>query len=192
MPKHFHLGLSEGADFLNAIEVRSGNQTLGGTLRSLSEGGTYECIVNGKTVIVKATKLQDHSGILLDLKDGRIPVIFRELDGNNVELNIEGSKLVLRIERATAWRSSSASIPPRSPALGEEALVFAPMPGRVLSIMAKLGDRVKAGTPILVLEAMKMENEIASPIEGKLESLRVSENESVKRNQPLFSVKAHN
>ncbi len=176
---------------MKAIEVRSGNQTLSGTLRSSTEEGSCECVVNGKTVIVKATKLLDHSGILLDLRDRRIPVIFREIDDNTVELNIEGSKLVLRIERATTWRSSSVSIPPRSPALGEDALVFAPMPGRVLSIMAKLGDRVKAGTPILVLEAMKMENEIASPMEGKLESLRVSENESVKRNQPLFSVKAH-
>ena len=162
-----------------------------GTIRSSSDDGTYECVIRGKTIIAKATKLPDHSGILLDLKDRRIPVIFQELSDNYVELNIEGSKLFLKITPALARREDSESVPLRTLGVAKEALVVAPMPGRVLSIMAKPGDRVKAGTPILVLEAMKMENEITSPIEGRLESLMVSGSESVKRNQPLFLVKAH-
>jgi len=55
------------------------------------------------------------------------------------------------------------------------------MPGRVTSILVKEGDAVEAGTPILILEAMKMQNEIVSPITGIVKSVQVQEGAAVKK-----------
>lgn len=49
--------------------------------------------------------------------------------------------------------------------------VCAPMPGTVLKVKAAVGDVVKKGQVLLILEAMKMENEIVSPVDGKVASL---------------------
>ncbi len=56
-----------------------------------------------------------------------------------------------------------------------EGMVYPPMPGRVISIKVKEGDPVSLGTPLLVLEAMKMQNEISSPISGKVIEIKTSE-----------------
>jgi biotin carboxyl carrier protein len=59
--------------------------------------------------------------------------------------------------------------------VSKEGMVHPPMPGRVISIKVKVGDSVKVGSPLMVLEAMKMQNEIASPREGKVVEIRTSE-----------------
>lgn len=56
-----------------------------------------------------------------------------------------------------------------------EGMIHPPMPGRVISIKVKEGDSVTVGTPLLLLEAMKMQNEISSPIDGKVVEITVSE-----------------
>jgi biotin carboxyl carrier protein len=58
-------------------------------------------------------------------------------------------------------------------------MVVAPMPGIILGIAVKEGDEVNAGDPILVLEAMKMENEIHAPRAGKIKKIHVSEGAEV-------------
>lgn len=52
------------------------------------------------------------------------------------------------------------------------------MQGVVLSLTVKVGDKVKAGDELLILEAMKMENPIVAPIEGTVESINVSKGEN--------------
>lgn len=56
-----------------------------------------------------------------------------------------------------------------------EGMIYPPMPGRVISIKVKSGDSVVVGTPLLVLEAMKMQNEISSPLDGKVVEVKTSE-----------------
>jgi biotin carboxyl carrier protein len=62
------------------------------------------------------------------------------------------------------------------------------MPGRVTSILVKEGDSVGAGAPLLILEAMKMQNEIASPIEGRVKSIRIQEGTTVKKDSVLIEI----
>jgi biotin carboxyl carrier protein len=62
----------------------------------------------------------------------------------------------------------------------------APMPGLVLKILVSPGDQVKKGTPLLVLEAMKMENNIKADAEAVVESIEVKEGQSVEKNQILI------
>ena len=64
----------------------------------------------------------------------------------------------------------------------------APMPGKVVRILLSAGDDVAAGQGVLVVEAMKMQNEIKSPKSGRVVEVRVSEGESVNANQVLVVV----
>jgi acetyl-CoA/propionyl-CoA carboxylase biotin carboxyl carrier protein len=62
------------------------------------------------------------------------------------------------------------------------------MPGTVLVVKAAVGDRVSAGAPLLVVEAMKMEHTIAAPVDGVLTELNVQAGQQVALNQPLAVV----
>src|SRR5690554_381469 len=64
--------------------------------------------------------------------------------------------------------------------------VKAPMPGLILDIKVQVGDKVKKGEPLLVLEAMKMENIIKSVSEGEVKSILVAAGNSVEKNQVLI------
>lgn len=64
----------------------------------------------------------------------------------------------------------------------------APMPGLVIAIPVKEGDSVKKGDVLVILESMKMQNELKSPCEGTVSRMRVNIGESVEQNQTLLSV----
>jgi pyruvate carboxylase subunit B len=67
-------------------------------------------------------------------------------------------------------------------------MVVAPMPGIILSIAVKEGDQVNAGDAILVLEAMKMENEIHAPRSGIVKTIHVSEGSEVRAGSELIEI----
>ncbi len=68
--------------------------------------------------------------------------------------------------------------------------IKAPMPGLVLKIMAAKDQEVIKGQNILILEAMKMENVISSPVDGIIESISLTMGQSVEKNQVLVTFKA--
>lgn len=63
--------------------------------------------------------------------------------------------------------------------------ILAPMPGKVIRLLAKAGDEVEAGQGLIVVEAMKMQNEIRSPKKGKVERLLVQEGQTVETGEIL-------
>ncbi len=73
----------------------------------------------------------------------------------------------------------------------QDGLVKSPMNGVVVKVSARAGDQVEAGQVILVLEAMKMENEVAAPVAGKLSRIEVSAGQVVGAQQLLFEVEPH-
>ena len=78
--------------------------------------------------------------------------------------------------------------PAPSPAAQESAegaAIRAPMPGIMLRYVVEVGEQVKKGAPVLVLEAMKMENSLPSPVDGTVKDLRVSPGTWVKKNDIL-------
>jgi len=66
--------------------------------------------------------------------------------------------------------------------------VRALMPGRITSVLVKEDEMVKEGTPLLILEAMKMQNEIGSPIAGRVKSISVREGATVKKDSILITI----
>ncbi|MEL7162177.1 MAG: biotin/lipoyl-containing protein, partial [Bacteroidota bacterium] len=76
-----------------------------------------------------------------------------------------------------------------SAAVGQQSNdVFAPMPGLVLDIMVSEGDTVAAGTPLLILEAMKMENVLKAEGEGTVKSITVGKGDAVDKRQLLIEI----
>ncbi|MBC8575581.1 acetyl-CoA carboxylase biotin carboxyl carrier protein subunit [Yanshouia hominis] len=77
---------------------------------------------------------------------------------------------------------------PAAPVSGSGTTVAAPMPGNILKVMVKPGDAVKSGQILLLLEAMKMENEIYSPCDGTVSSVLVSVGGTVNSNDPMVVI----
>ena len=78
--------------------------------------------------------------------------------------------------------------PTPTPAPAGEGVVTAPMPGKILRILVKEGDEVKTGQGLLVLEAMKMENEIPAPKDGVVKKILVKEGDTVDTGQALMEL----
>lgn len=84
--------------------------------------------------------------------------------------------------------AAAAPVPsPVQPAAltGEEVWVTAPMPGNVLDVLVSVGEQVTAGDNLLMLEAMKMENEIVAPCNGIVKKIAVSKSAAVETNTLL-------
>ena len=64
--------------------------------------------------------------------------------------------------------------------------IKAPMPGLILEISVKIGQEVKENDPLLILEAMKMENSITSPRDGIIKSILAKEGDAVEKNYILI------
>jgi len=69
-----------------------------------------------------------------------------------------------------------------------ETPVLAPIPGTIIRYLVKEGDEVQAGTPIVILEAMKMENEILSPVTGKVKSVNFKSGDKVSSGAVLATI----
>ena len=105
----------------------------------------------------------------------------------NVEVAEEG---VVAVAAPAAAAPAAAPAPaaeaPKAPApvaAAGDTTMNAPMPGSVSKIVAREGQVVKKGDVIIMLEAMKMQNEMASPVAGTVKSIAVSVGESVKPGQ---------
>jgi biotin carboxyl carrier protein len=94
-----------------------------------------------------------------------------------VEIDDQRSRLIKSFRPATA-------------AKGGLTRVKAPMPGLVVRLEAEKGQTVKPGQGLLVLEAMKMENEIRSAVEGIVDQIAVKAGEAVEKDALLITIKA--
>jgi biotin carboxyl carrier protein len=66
--------------------------------------------------------------------------------------------------------------------------IEAPMPGKIIDILVEEGSEVKEGEPIIILEAMKMQNEIASHVSGTVTSISVKKNDSVMKDDVMIEI----
>ncbi len=98
-----------------------------------------------------------------------------------VKLQSGPHEFTAQIENPRAWKGR------RHAALESEGQqqIVAPMPGKVIRLLANTGDEVEAGQGIVVVEAMKMQNEIRSPKKGKVERLHVKEGQNVNAGEVL-------
>lgn len=147
-------------------------------------GGTqYRLTLNDKTYTVDALTL-DHGAVSLLVDGHSFPVEFEE-NGDEVGVLVRGQVTQVDVadERRLRLRAGSAGFT----AEGKQ-LISAPMPGKVVKVLVKLGDEVKEGQGLVIVEAMKMENELKSPKAGKVVELFAKEGTTVENNAKLVVV----
>lgn len=113
------------------------------------------------------------------------------VNGNAYEVEIEEVKAAAPVA-AAAPKAAPAAAPapkaaPAAAAAGDNT-VTAPMPGKIVKLVASVGQAVNAGDVLLILEAMKMQNEITAPAAGTVKSFAVNAGDSVKPGQTMVVI----
>ena len=144
----------------------------------------YRVIVDGRAQLIDATRVgsfglsllfdgADRSSREIHISPGGAPgEMLVGIDGKSVTVVVNGR------------RSGHAAADGGAHARGEQVVV-APMPGRVVRWLVASGDEVNARQPIVVVEAMKMENELRSPKAGRVKEVVVKAGESVEAGRVL-------
>ncbi len=136
--------------------------------------GIYRVEIGGKVHRVDAFR-HDYGTIslLVDAESYSVQLDHRETE---VKVHIRGNQYPLEIldERRLRMRRAAG----RFTVEGRQAIT-APMPGRVVKILVRPGDAVAQGQGVVIIEAMKMENEMRSPKDGKVVEVRVAEGQAV-------------
>ncbi|MBV8694383.1 MAG: biotin/lipoyl-binding protein [Ktedonobacteraceae bacterium] len=101
------------------------------------------------------------------------------------EISFAGQRFEVKIEDE---RSKLLTELVKSGASADEAAVYAPMPGLVIDVPVEQGAAVTAGQTLVVLEAMKMENDLSSPIAGTIQKIRVTKGQTVEEGEVLVVV----
>ena len=148
--------------------------------------GAYR-ITRGKTVETVEARI---------LPDGRLSVLFedgRQVSGRGTPrgngLEVSGPRGTSWIQLADPLRDRLAATKSAGAGEGRHEEVRTLMPGRVVQVCVRPGERVEEGALLLVLEAMKMQNEIRAPWAGGVEAVSVSDGQSVEAGALLLSIR---
>lgn len=143
----------------------------------------YKLTINGVTHVVDALTLP-HGAVTMLVDNDSYGVEFEE-NGDEVGVLVRGQ--VTRVDVADERRLRLRAATVGFSAEGKQ-LIAAPMPGKVVKVLVKVGDEVKQGQGLVVVEAMKMENELKSPKDGKVVELFAKEGTAVENNAKLVVV----
>lgn len=125
-------------------------------------------------------------GLYSLLVDGKSYQLYVEKRGEHFRVMIWRHRYDVRVHTEREWRL--LKIAPKQAAQGGARVVAAPMPGLVKSVLVEAGAEVKAGTRLVVLEAMKMENDITSPRDAKVAQVHVQAGNVVEADSPLVTL----
>ncbi len=140
--------------------------------------------INNRKTNIEVEKLEDeeylikcdkntHIGEVVSLKQNEVSVM---INGNTYNFTVETE--IASKRKAKLAKTTGVKI----------AKVNAPLPGEIVAVLMSEGQEVHKGEPVMILEAMKMQNEITSPVSGKVKSLQVKAEETVMKDQLLFEI----
>ena len=111
------------------------------------------------------------------------------VNGNVYEVTVEeGFTGAASAPKAAAPKAAPAAAPAAQAGAAGAVAVTAPMPGKILGVKASAGQAVKRGQVLLILEAMKMENEIVAPQDGTVATINVAVGDSVEPGATLATL----
>lgn len=147
------------------------------------EGDIFTVSIGEKTYTLDVVKVEEGVYSILN-------------NGNSINMEMIASDQPGNYKVNTLYNSfnvdviPASTISPNGKAKKEaHQLIKSPMPGKIVKVKVKVGDTVEAGTPLVVLSAMKMENEIKSEGNGIVTKVAVKEDELVKDGQLLIDIK---
>jgi biotin carboxyl carrier protein len=147
-------------------------------------GRCVKVTVNGKSYLVEVRGSLANSPVTVTV------------NGHPYLVDVEPAEIVTKPAYApaaalnTMVRETAAppkAPPPTGPAGPSVSSLRAPMPGAIIEILARPGDRVKYGQPMCTLEAMKMKNAVRSPRDGVVATVEINPGQTVAHGQVLFT-----
>ena len=163
-------------------EVSEGDETVRVELREIDDN-VYDLSIDGKTVrcdIAKSVRT-----VYSVIEEGhQYEVMIDERAAHGFDVQIAGRLFHLDVvdERSKIFAEQA-----KKSAQGKQ-VIEAQMPGKVVKLNIAVGDTVKEKQPLMVVEAMKMENDIASPIAGVVTKIHVTTGDSVENGSKLITV----
>ncbi len=178
-PWHARDGWRMNLSSARTISFRDGESLVDAQVRY--QGDQWQITVNGQTTVARGKKL-DGDRFAVELDDRRLMASVVAVDDKR-SVFLQGSTyLLLRddpLHRVDAGDSHGGGL-------------TAPMPGKVVALLAQLGQKVEKGTPLLILEAMKMEHTITAPAAGVVKAFCYAAGEQVSDGAPLVEFEAAN
>lgn len=165
-----------------ALDLRTGDHSL-----TLDADGTARR-PDGTPLDTRRTVLASKptAEIVSIVLDGTPHVVTVERDGGETKVWVNGQPIEVEVRTEADLLLERFGLDAGDTAADRE--VKAPMPGLVLRVLVEPGDTVEAGQGVVVLEAMKMENELAAPAAGTVAAVRVSSGDAVGKNDVLVEV----
>lgn len=146
------------------VIVESEGRTIEADFVRLPDGEVYSLLIGGRSHTVRVSEEPGDDRLMVEVRGSLLPVEVRH-----------------PLERMLQSQGSA-----RGRTRGET--VHAPMPGTVVALRVKVGDIVQPGQAVVVVEAMKMQNELASQQGGVVREVLVAERASVSTGQPLIKL----
>ena len=138
--------------------------------------------INGKEYTVKIKEFGSKEATL-EVNGKEYIVGLKDL---GKELNLGSVKEVIATSESTA--STPAPVQTSAPSTGGSGEVLSPLPGLILNVMAKVGDTVKNGQNIMIMEAMKMENDVQATKDGVIKTINVKNGDNVSEGDVLATI----
>lgn len=159
----------------------------------MSSSLIYKALVNGASEIEITP--QDLESLDLSVIDGqnmhvirgqlgyRVKVVEADYESKTFTLDVGGEKIQIQLKDTVELQAEAMGFERNSGKHIHE--VNAPMPGLVVDVRVNTGETVVEGAPLVILEAMKMENELTSPRDGTIAEVLVKEGDTVDKAQVL-------
>ncbi len=146
---------------------------------------TEEAKVNGKVINVKIAEDESGFGYIL-YKNKKYNVQILDKNQNKYHILLNGVSYFFTVETPISFKRRKYL--DKNKESSKIEMILAPMPGKIVEILVEEGDKIKAGEPVLTLEAMKMQNEIVSHVEGTVKKIQVKPDDSVMKEDILIEM----
>ena len=144
------------------------------------EGKHYQVVVDGVPHLVDLR--QPEPSVFSMLIEGKSYEVFISRNGSEITVSLSGQSYQSRLAESSQRNQYDAG---RTESLHRNEIV-APMPGKIVSILVAKGAQVEQGDGVIIVEAMKMENELKAPRSGQVAEIYVQPHELVAAKQPLI------
>ena len=163
-------------------EVTIAEKTYRVELVRAGEDGAWACKLNGRDFPMDVVAVQE--GVLSLLTNGKSYEVKQEIVGAETNVAVGHERFPVTVRDPRSFRSRSRA------GASEQGVkkITAPMPGKVVRILAAVGAQVEAGQSVIVIEAMKMQNELKAPKTGTVKKINAVEGAAVEAGQSLAEI----
>jgi biotin carboxyl carrier protein len=141
----------------------------------------------GKRVYEIKLKADEKYGTYILWKNRKYPVEIVSSRQNRYEILFNDISYIFTVETPFSLQRMKVLNSKRGKV--EKEYIKAPMPGKIIDVLVREGSNVLRGEPVVILEAMKMQNEILSPVNGVIVKVSAKANTNVMKDDPLVEIK---